>query len=325
VDWLAAKLKDAGLAVETVWIPFADDPEYILSEMAAFRMMELESSFDRVITFRPPAHVVKHRCKVVWFIHHIRMFYDLWESPYRPFPDSAYLRSFINVLRTADTNGLREARHLFTNSKTVSDRLRRYNGLESEVLYPPIFGSERFFNEAWGSEIVCICRMERHKRQHLAVEAMRYTKTPVRLRLSGTGLDTEYVRKLAATVARHGLADKVTIDQRWISEGEKAALLSTALANIYIALDEDSYGYPTIEAAHASKATIGTTDAGGVTEFVVHEENGWILPPEPEALADAFDRMWSDRSLAKRLGEAAQRRIGELSIDWDHVIERLTS
>ena len=41
------------------------------------------------------------------------------------------------------------------------------------------------------------------------------------------------------------------------------------------------------------------------------------------ALAACFDQLWEDRSLAQRLGEAGERRVGELHIDWDTTVERL--
>src|SRR5690348_14125278 len=90
VDWTLEKLRASGHEVEAVYLPFLEDPETILTQMSAFRLLELEGHFDRVITFRPPAHIVRHSCKVVWFIHHIRRFYDLWDTPYRGMPNNAH-------------------------------------------------------------------------------------------------------------------------------------------------------------------------------------------------------------------------------------------
>lgn len=323
VDWLSAKLAQSGHQVETVWIPYSDEPTQMLPQMAAFRMLDLERFFDRIITFRPPAHVVKHPAKIVWFIHHIRIFYDLWDTMYCPVPPTPYWQSFRRALMEADTRTLAEARTIFTNSKVVADRVRRFNNLECEVLYPPVLAPERFFSEAWGDEIVCVCRVEHHKRQHLLIEAMRHVRTPVRLRLAGDTMSQAYMTQLGETVAAYRLEHKVVIDARWVSEEEKIALLATALASAYIPLDEDSYGYPTIEAAHASKATIAALDGGGVLEFIKDGENGILVPPQPEAVADAFDRLWLDRSLARRLGEAANDRVREMKITWEHVLERL--
>lgn len=323
VDWLDEVLRERGHQVEIVWIPSTDDAETLLQQMTAFRLLHLSDAFDRVITFRPPAHVVRHPVKVVWFIHHVRVFYDLWNSSYRVAPDTPYWQAFRQRLFEADRTALAEAHKVFTNSGVVADRLRKYNRIAGEVLYPPVHRPERFRAEAWGEEIVCICRIEHHKRQHLLVEAMRHVRTPVRLRLCGPGSTADYGRDLAQTIAKYDLGDRVVLDYRWISEAEKVELLAHALASAYSPRDEDSYGYPTIEAAHARRATVTASDAGGVLEFVVDGENGLVVAPKPEAVADAFDRLWADRRLARRMGEAAEARVAELGISWDHVLERL--
>lgn len=324
VDQLAPHLEAAGHRVERIYLPFTSDRETLLSEIASFRMMDLESACDMIICSRTPAHVVKHPNKVLWFIHHERVFYDLWDSGHSPIPQTAYWENVRDVLIEADTRALKEARAIFTNSAVVSERLRKYNGLNSEVLYPPITNPERFQCGDYGPEILFVCRLESHKRQHLAIEAMAHTKTPVRLRIAGAS-GSDYASRLRKLVAEHGLEDRVSIDNRWISEGEKIYLLSTALACVYIPLDEDSYGYPTLEAAHARRAMVTVADAGGVREFVEDGVNGLVTEPSPEELARAFDLLWRDRKLAAKLGAAAERQVSKLNIGWDHVVARLTA
>jgi glycosyltransferase involved in cell wall biosynthesis len=253
----------------------------------------------------------------------VRYLYDLWDSEHRPFPDLAPHRALRDAVVRADTAALREAHRVFTNSRVVSDRVRRFNGLESEVLYPPVLRPELFAAGEHGDEVVCVCRVERHKRQHLLVEAMRHTRTPVRLRLCGTGLDGGYVQSLRRLAEESGAADRIAIEDRWISEEEKAARLEGALASAYVPYDEDSYGYPTIEAAHARRCTVTVSDAGGVAEFVKDGETGLVAAPEPASLAGAFDRLHADRALARRLGDNAAGRVAELGIDWDTVVEKL--
>ena len=323
VDWLELKLREHGHAVEVVYVPYTDELDRILPQMNAFRLLELEEGFDRVITFRPPAHVVRHSRKVVWFIHHLRVFYDLWDTPYRYFPDNMHHRGLRDTIVQADTAALAEAHRVFTNSRVVADRLKQYNGIEGEVLYPPILTPELFTSGEYGDEIVSVCRIEHHKRQHLLVDAMRHTRTPVRLRLCGSSLSPGYAASLHETVAQHGLQGRVLIEERWVTEEEKADRLSRALASAYVPYDEDSYGYPTIEAAHARRCTVTVADSGGVPEFVDDGVTGLTTAPEAEALAEAFDRLYADRALARRLGDAANERIAALGIDWDTVIAKL--
>lgn len=324
VEGLEEKLRERGHLVETIYLPSSDEPEMLLTQMAAFRMIELDNHFDRVVTFRPPAHMVRHQRKVCWFIHHVRVLYDLWDKPdYHRIPDNAQYRAIRDAVRAADTVALEGAYRLFTNSRVVADRLRCFNGLSAEVLYPPVSQAGLFTAGPYGDEIVCICRMEGHKRQHLLIEAMRFTRSRVRLRLCGLSSSAAYHDALRSLIARHDLSERVVLEHRWITEEEKAAYLRSSLAAAYVPFDEDSYGYPTLEAAYACRCTLTVLDSGGVVEFVEDGRNGLIAAPTPEAVAAAFDLLYENRPATRSMGEAAERRVTELGISWDTVIARL--
>lgn len=325
VDWLREKLEERGHKASVIYIPSTEDPDTILQQMTAFRMIKLDEYFDTVVTFRPPSHVVRHPNKVIWFIHHIRVFYDLWDSPYRPVPDLAPWRALRASIVRADTTALREARRVFTNSHVVGSRLRQFNDVASEVLYPPVLNPELFRSGEYGDEIVCVSRIEPHKRQHLLIEAMRHVHSGVRLRLCGLSANPDYLGTITRLLSQDGLSERVTLEHRWISEAEKASRLEHALAAAYVPVDEDSYGYPTVEAAHASRCTVTLTDSGGTLEFIQDGINGRVVPPEPQAIAEAFDALYASRQDARRMGQAAHERINTLGISWDPVIAKLLS
>ncbi len=262
---------------------------------------------------------------MLWFIHHIRTFYDLWDTPYRGMPDDAATRAIRDNLRALDTRAIAESRAVFTNSQVVADRLKRFNGLDATPLYPPIYKPERFTHTGYGDEIVAVSRLEPHKRQMLMIEAMQHVRSGVKLRLCGTASNAEHGRSLATRARELGVADKVLIEDRWISEDEKAQILSGALAVAYLPKDEDSYGYPSLEGAHARKPILTTTDSGGVLELVEHGRNGLITEPDPKALAQAMDRLHADRRATEKMGKASLDRLSDMKIDWSTVVERLTS
>lgn len=323
VDWLALTLTEAGHEVEVVYLPELDSPPDILfQQMMALRWVDLNAA-DRIICFRPQAHLIPHPHKILWFIHHIRTYYDLWESPYRDFPDTARNRAIRESLFEVDTSAMGEAKAIFTNSKVVSDRLKTYNGVASEVLYPPIFEPERFFSAGYNDEIVCICRLEHYKRQHLLIEALSHTKTPVRLRIMGAGASPEYGIKLKETIEARNLVNRVIIEDRWITEEEKVGYLSQCLAAAYLPIDEDSYGYPSLEASHSQKPVLTTSDSGGVLELVQDGYNGYISEPTPESLAEAMDKLYLDKNMTEAMGKNARQRLVDLNISWSQVLERL--
>jgi len=322
VEWLDEELRRVGHQVEMVWLPQVDTPELLFRQMMAYRWIDL-SAADRIICFRPQAHLIRHRHKILWFIHHIRVFYDLWDTEYRNFPDDVKHQGIRQALHAADTAGLREAKTVFTNSKVVSDRLTSFNGVDSKILYPPVAQPERFQFNRLGDEIVCICRIEDHKRQDLLIEALAHTKTPVRLRICGASSNDFYVWELRRRVRELGLTHRIQIDHRWISEEEKTGLLADCLAAAYMPFDEDSYGYPTIEACHSHKPILTTLDSGGVMELVQDGVNGFAAEPTPQGVALAMDALFADRTRTREMGDNARRRLDELSISWSHVLNSI--
>jgi glycosyltransferase involved in cell wall biosynthesis len=324
VEWLEAELREAGHEVERIYLPFLDAPELLFEQMAAYRWVDV-SSADRVICFRPPSHAVSHPNKIVWFIHHIRTLYDLWDSQYRTVPDDAKHRGVRDALHEADTRYLSEAKRIFTNSKVVASRLLRFNGLHGEVLYPPIRHPERFRFSEMNDEIACVCRLEHHKRQHLLIEALKHTRTPVRLRLCGAPTTPEYPARLRHLVTEAGLADRVLLQDSWIAEDDKVDILSRCLAAAYVPFDEDSYGYPSLEASHSRKPILTTSDSGGVLELVQDGYNGSVAEADPESVAAAMDRLYLDRQSTRAMGDNAAVRLGELGIDWSTVLQKLLS
>lgn len=322
VEWLKPMLEKEGCEVEIVYLPEVDEPNLLFQQMMSYRWIDLEAA-DRIICFRPQAHLIPHRHKILWFIHHVRSFYDLWESPYRGFPDDVKHRGIREALHSVDSACLSEAKKIFTNSQVVSARLEKYNNIGSEVLYPPVFRSEQYHCAGFNDEIVYISRLGHHKRQHLLVEAIRYTKTPVRLRLSGVGLGEQYCQELLRNIDAWGLSGRVTLDDRWISEEDKVEQLANCLATAYLPFDEDSYGYPSIESSHASKPILTTTDSGGVLELVQDGVNGYIVESTPKALAESMDALFLNRNKTRTMGERARERLVELGISWEHVVQRL--
>ena len=321
VEWLAQKLRERRHQVEHVYLPFSDDPKDLLRQMTAFRLVKIDGA-DRVICFRPPSHLLQHPNKVLWFIHHLRGFYDLWNTDGAP-PHTRYYKALRRAILQADRVALNEARAIFANSRVVQKRLKRFNDVDSSVLYPPLLDPTAYCNRGYGDEVIYVSRLGRYKRQHLLVEAMAHVKTAVTVRICGEVPGGVYSKELLRLVSKLGVADRVSIENRWISEEEKRDIIGRSLAVAYFPLDEDSYGYPSLEAAHSHKPLVTTTDAGGVLEFVTHEHNGLVCDPDPKAVAEALDRLYSDRELVKALGRNAAETVEKLHINWDNVIDSL--
>jgi glycosyltransferase involved in cell wall biosynthesis len=327
VDWLDHVLKQRGHEVETFRFPFSDRPADVLDQLVGLRLIDLSRSGDRLITVRTPSHLIKHPNKVVWFIHHYRSAYDLWGTKYQELSSTPEGEACRQAIISADNLGLRESSRLFCNSVVVKHRIKRFNSLDAEVLYPPLLSAEQFSSHDYGNYLLYFSRLTRHKRQWLAIESLRYTKTPVALVIAGAPDPNcePYVSELQNLVRRYRLSGRVTLLPHWVPQRQKIQLFSDCLAALYFPVDEDSYGYPSLEAHASRKAVLTTTDAGGTGELIVDGINGFVRPPDPQLIAEAMDFWYANRSAAKQMGEAGISRMLDLGIDWNHVVQRLLS
>jgi glycosyltransferase involved in cell wall biosynthesis len=226
----------------------------------------------------------------------------------------------------ADNLALREATKLFCNSAVVRYRLHKFNGIDAEVLYPPLRDGEFHYADC-GDYLLYLARLTPHKRQWLALESLRRTRNPVRLVIAGRpdpGAEF-YLDELRGLVARYTLEDRVTLLANWVPESDKVDLLARCLAVLYFPFDEDSYGYVSLEAHAAAKPVLTTTDAGGTNELIADGINGFVTPPDPDLIAQAMDALYENRTGAATMGRAGSRRVGELGIGWERVVNRLLS
>jgi len=80
-----------------------------------------------------------------------------------------------------------------------------------------------------------------------------------------------------------------------------------------VAKDGDRDGMPTVLLeAMARGLPVIATSVAGIPELVRHQDTGLLVPPDdPQGLAEAIDRLWSQPELADRLGRNARRAVGE--------------
>ena len=322
VDWLDAKLKEYGYNSEVIKIPFCSHPPEMLQQMLALRLMDLTNYADLLITIRTPSYILSHPNKVVWFIHHHRPAYDLFDTPYGMPRTPEYLRIREAIIE-ADNVYLREAKKIYTNSKVISDRLKRFNDIDSEVLYPPLMDAEKYYSKGYGDYIFYPSRIVSGKRQQDAIESMKYVKSGVKLVIAGHSERRDWLDHLESMVRDNGLSDKVKIIGRWISQDEKIELFANALGAIYIPYDEDSYGYVSLEAYHSKKPVITCTDSGGTLEVVEDGKTGYVVSPEPQAIAEAMDKLYFDKAWSQRMGNYGLEKLTSMRITWETTIQRL--
>ena len=124
-----------------------------------------------------------------------------------------------------------------------------------------------------------------------------------RLVIAGAPDSPEALQRLEMPSSTSGMRSRVELIPRFISDAEKLDLLARCSASVYLPIDEDSYGYVCYEAAMSSKPTI-TAHAirAAARRSSTDGVSGFVVEPDPEAIARAFDRIGRSASEGRRPG-----------------------
>lgn len=312
---LVRALEEAGHRAELVRLPVAWEKGRLFDAPLAWRLVPADA--DLVVATNFPSYFVQHPRKVVWLFHQHRGAYELADED---FSDIGLDDPSLEVQRRLaewDARALGEARHVFSTSARVADRLARYTGLAAEPLHHPPPLHDRLRAGPVGDYVFCPTRLEHNKRPEKVLQAAIGSRRGVRAVVAGRGTLDAALRRLAA---ESGAADRIELPG-FVTDSELVDLYAGALAVVYAPQDED-YGYVTLQAFLAGKPVITSADAGGVLEFVEDGVTGLVTDGSQEQLAAAADRLADDHDLAQRMGRAGRERVQGL--DWASVVSRLT-
>jgi glycosyltransferase involved in cell wall biosynthesis len=312
---LNRELNLMGHQSEIFAIPFQWEPSEVIPSQILMVLNLKLTNVDHVIALKFPAYFIEHPSKKIWLLHQFRQAYDLW--------DSSLESSIRDAIRFSDNVLLPKADQIYCNSEVTKRRLLNFNGIDSQVLYPPVNDPELFVNGDYGDYIFAGGRMNNMKRQHLLIEALRYTKSEGRLYIVGPPDDEEYKEFLISLVEKLQVADKVEFEFGFLPRERYAQLLRNSLAVAYIPFDEDSLGYVSMEAAEAGKAVITATDSGGILGLSKNDLTGIVAEPNPVSLALALDEVFLDKERVIQLGKANQNAWKFMNINWSSTLEKL--
>ncbi|BAQ63739.1 glycosyltransferase [Geminocystis sp. NIES-3709] len=327
-DSLVKALRDFGHETELVTIPFKTYPnQRILDTMLMFRLLDVTEScgqkIDLIIPLKFPAYLTPHPNKVLWLLHQHRDAYDLWNNPVCGLAHNPDGQQFRATIINGDNNAFAECRQIYANSQNVAKRLKKFNNVDSIPLYHPPKNADRFHTQNPQSYFFFPSRLTKIKRQELVLEAIAKTHHSVKVIFAGSSDDGKYDRDLKEIAEKLGIFDRVIFLGK-ISEEEKLKYYAECLAVIYPPFDED-YGYVTLEAMLSSKPVISCSDSGGPLEFLINQETGIIVEPNPLSLAEAMDQLWDDRTRSKIMGKNGKKHYESMNITWSNVVQKLTS
>ena len=324
-----ANLRDAfigqGHQAEVVSIPIHwHPPARIVRSMLLWRMLDLGSAngrtADMVVALKFPSYLVRHPNKVIWLTHQHRQAYDLLGTEYGDLGTDDESLKVKEVITGTDARLVPEARRVYSISRTVARRLLTFNGVDAEPLYHPAPIADSLRSAGCGDYVFYPSRLDRLKRQDLLIEAMALVKTAVRCVLAGAGPDEA---RLRALIARRGVEGRVKL-AGFLGTDQLIESYSRALA-IYFGPFSEDYGYVTLEAFGSKKAVLTLTDSGAPLEFVQDGINGFVLPPEPAAIARQIDLLFQQKRLAEALGQRGFEMLAGLGLSWVNVVRKLLS
>ncbi len=323
VNSLTRELRQRGYNAETVSMPFKWYPtQILLDQFLMWRLVDLSEvngqKIDLVIANKVPNYMIQHSNKVIWLMHQHRQAYDLIDN------ETLFGLNTINggaetakKIRQMDQIAISEAKRVFSISKNVSSRLKKYNGIPSTPLYHPPALAGRYYSGEFEHYILSVGRLDPGKRTDLAIRSLQFCSNDISLKIAGKGAEYENLRKLAVSLG----VDKRVQFLGFVTDEDLLKLYSNALGVYFSPIDED-YGYVTLEAFLSKKPIITCNDSGGVLEFASHNENALITQNEPEAIGQCFDELYNNKGKAKEMGENGF--VLARNITWDAVIDKLT-
>lgn len=191
----------------------------------------------------------------------------------------AMVRLLMVRFREWDVRSSQRVAEFIAISRTVQERIRRFYGRESRIIYPPV--DTHLYHPVPPSEkgdyYLVLSRLLPYKRIDVAVEACNRLHVP--LIVAGEGRDEPRLRQLAGPTVQ--FAGRV-------SDEEAIRLLARARALILTA--EEDFGLTPVEAM-ASGTPVIAYRGGGATETVQEGQTGMFFDrQEPESLMEAIGR-----------------------------------
>ncbi len=325
-EFMVQSLKDNlgknGFNAEIIAVPFKWYPEQSLYDsMLIWRLLDLSEAngekIDLVIGTKFPSYGVVHEKKVIWMIQQFRQAYDLYESPYG-LANQKNGKNIKERIMNYDKLTVSDAKAVYTISRNVSERLKKYNDLDSEALYPPPPLVGRYKKGEFGDYICAVGRLDKLKRNELLIESLPHCDSHIKIKLAGKGPEMENLKKLARKL---NVQDRVEF-LGFVSDEELLDLYANSRGVYFAPVDED-YGFITLEAFLSGKPVITCNDTGGVLEFVDHDVNGVICDAAPLDVAEKLNMLWNDKERSREMGECGYQLVKNIS--WDTVIQKLTA
>jgi glycosyltransferase involved in cell wall biosynthesis len=181
------------------------------------------------------------------------------------------LRQQLRRIRRWDLAASRRVDAYIAISELGRERIKRCYGRDAAIVHPPV-ETHRFLPGTPGDSLLVVSELVRHKRVHVALEAARRARVPIRV--VGSGPDHAALRAAYPEAEFLGRA----------SDEDLVELYASARAVIVPSMEE--FGITAVEAQAAGRPVIAAA-AGGALETVLDGRTGSLVKLDD---VDAFAR-----------------------------------
>ena len=210
----------------------------------------------------------------------------------------------LSWIRRWDYKASNRPHYFIANSKNVQDRIKKYYGRESEVIYPPV-DAELFTPTGTKQNYFLVAsRLEPYKKVELVIEAFKKLNLP--LKVVGSGTREKILKEQAG--ANIEFLGRVT-------DEELRKLYSEARAYVFPA--EEDAGIMLLE-SQACGTPVIAYKAGGALELLKENETGiYFAEQTAESIIDAvkrFESMSFDPIIIRKFAQQFDKKIFQQKI-----------
>ncbi len=233
----------------------------------------------------------RHICYILTPTRYLWSHYDVYfESRFLSF----FSRPVVSYLRCWDRIASRRPDKILSVSMRVKNRVKKYYGIESDVVYPPLnFGSFDFLKNKSSFDLsmfkpkdyyLVVSRLEKYKMVDLVIEAFRFLKLP--LIIVGVGSQMRYLKRVSSGDPNIIFVGKVVSDSSmaYYYKDAKALIMPQEEDFGLVSLEAQSFGIPVISYRES-----------GAAETIVEGKTGLLFDEQNvNSLVDAiyrFDKM----------------------------------
>ena len=281
----------------------------IVSNYEKCGVLDLDA-YDLVVSTKVPTYAVRHRNHVLYLVHTVRAFGDMFDACFPENGRAAYEQRA--VIHDLDAEAIRSVKKVFAIGNEVARRLYKWCGIASEVLHPPLM-SNPFKLGPGGNYLFLPGRLHPWKRVDLIIKAVQLSKQPIRLLIAGEGEAEAALKQLAGNDPRVEFLGR-------ISDEDLVRHYQGAFAVPFVPQRED-YGYITLEAFASGKPVITCNDSGEPAFFVKNGVNGLIVEPTPESICQAVDWLYMNPEAASEMGARGAAQLAGMS--WESTAQKI--